>query len=73
MLVTVSIPETADVKTIVIVPAENVVLEVDVDVEIDEKLKKYVEVDVMVVDTVMYVVVTDVKILDEIVVVVGRA
>jgi hypothetical protein len=73
VLVTVSIPDAADVKISVIVPAEIVVLKVDLDVVVEKKLRKYVEVDVMVVDSVVYVVVVDVKTLDEVVVVVGRA
>jgi hypothetical protein len=69
VLVTVSMPDTADVKVIVIAPAKVVVLKVDVVVVNDEKLRKCVEVVVMVVDSVVYVNVEDVKTLDEVVVV----
>ena len=73
MPVTVSMPDTADVKVIVTAPAKVVVLKVEVVVVNDEKLRKCVEVVVMVVDSVVYVVVADVKTLDEVVVVEGRA
>lgn len=73
VLVIVRIPDTADVRICVIVPAEIVELKVEVVVVNDEKLRKYVETDVMVVDSVVYVVVADVMTLDEVSVVVGRA
>lgn len=73
VLVIVRIPDTADVRICVIVPAEIVELKVEVVVVSDEMLIKYVETVVMVVDSVVYVVVADVKTLDEVVVVVGRA